>query len=263
MFTVKRAQALVIISAVLYVFMIVMNTLAILLPLNGLTTQMISARYDTLFAPTGLTFSIWGLIYLALGIEVVLNFLKLSRISDNASDRQKFMSNLVLAVTSLINGLWIIFWHYELLLVSLILMVALFGFLAFINIKLKTAGLVDRLPYSLYFGWITIALIANIAAFIVSNGIMFNSVGAVLQTSIIIIVTVLVAVATIFLQKDYVFGAVIFWALLGIVIRHFDPTQFDRGYISVGNAAIVGMCLTAMAIIGTATYQIIKKKRAT
>jgi hypothetical protein len=261
MFTIKRAKIMVIVSAVLYVFMIVMNALAVMLPLNGLTTQMISARYDTLFAPTGLTFSIWGVIYLALAVEVVLNFLKFKRIGDTASDRAKFTSNIVLALTSLINGVWIVFWHYEILLVTLILMLALFGLLAFINIKLKTAGLVDRLPYSLYFGWITIALIANVGAYIVSHGIMFKSVGAVLQTTIIIIVASFLAAITIFIQKDYAYGLVIAWALLGIVLRHYDSAQFDLGYVSVANAAIFGLCLTIATIIGTGIFQFIKPKR--
>jgi len=261
MFTVKRAKIMVIVSAVLYVFMIVMNALAVMLPLNGLTTQMISARYDTLFAPTGLTFSIWGVIYLALGMEVVLNFIKFKRIGDTASDRSKFISNIVLALTSLVNGLWIVFWHYEMLLITLILMVALFGMLAFINIKLKTAGLLDRLPYSLYFGWITIALIANVGAYIVSHGIMYNSVGAVLQTTFIIIIASMVTSATIFIQKDYTYGIVIAWAILGIVLRHYDPAQFDLGYVSVANSAIFGLCLTIVAITGTGVFQFIKRKR--
>ena len=48
------------------IFMIVMNTLAVMLPLNGLTTKELSDTLSTLITPAGFTFAIWSLIYLAL-----------------------------------------------------------------------------------------------------------------------------------------------------------------------------------------------------
>ena len=57
--------------AVTYVVMIAMNGLANALPLNGRTTGAVSDAYGNLFAPTGLTFAIWGVIYLLLGAHVL------------------------------------------------------------------------------------------------------------------------------------------------------------------------------------------------
>jgi hypothetical protein len=54
-----------------YIYMVGMNALATTLPLNGQSTNEISDRYDTLFAPIGFTFSIWGVIYLLLGVYTV------------------------------------------------------------------------------------------------------------------------------------------------------------------------------------------------
>jgi len=59
-----------------YVAMVVVNFLANSLPINNRSTGAISDAYPNLFAPAGLTFSIWGLIYLLLGGYVVYQFLK-------------------------------------------------------------------------------------------------------------------------------------------------------------------------------------------
>ena len=50
---------------------VVVNTLAVTLPLNDKTTQQLSDQYPNLFVPAGLTFSIWGLIYILLAIFIV------------------------------------------------------------------------------------------------------------------------------------------------------------------------------------------------
>jgi len=51
-------------AAVAYVAMVAVNYLASTLPINNRSTGDISNAYPNLFAPAGLTFSIWGLIYL-------------------------------------------------------------------------------------------------------------------------------------------------------------------------------------------------------
>lgn len=71
------------IALLTFLFMLVMNALATTLPLNGQSTNEISDRYDTLFAPIGFTFAIWGIIYLTLGVYTVVQL-----VADNALIRQ-------------------------------------------------------------------------------------------------------------------------------------------------------------------------------
>jgi hypothetical protein len=52
-------------------FMLLFNGMAIALPLNGRTTAELSAVYPNLFVPAGITFSVWGLIYLLLILFVL------------------------------------------------------------------------------------------------------------------------------------------------------------------------------------------------
>jgi len=47
------------------------NALANALPINGKTTGELSDLYPNLFVPAGMTFSIWGVIYLLLAIFAV------------------------------------------------------------------------------------------------------------------------------------------------------------------------------------------------
>ena len=54
-------------NIVLFAGMIVMNYLANALPLNNKTTGELSDSFPNLFVPAGITFSIWGIIYLLAG----------------------------------------------------------------------------------------------------------------------------------------------------------------------------------------------------
>lgn len=51
-------------NLVMFVVMVVMNYLANALPINEKTTGQLSELYPNLFVPAGITFSIWGVIYL-------------------------------------------------------------------------------------------------------------------------------------------------------------------------------------------------------
>jgi hypothetical protein len=82
-----------------FLFMLVMNVLATSLPLNGQATNEISDRYDTLFAPIGFTFAIWGVIYLLLGVYTVVQL-----VADNSAIRA---ITPWFSASSVLNGAWI------------------------------------------------------------------------------------------------------------------------------------------------------------
>ena len=87
------------------IFMVVMNTLAVMLPLNGLTTKELSDTLATLITPAGFTFAIWSLIYLALiGLTIAIPTKKVQ-----LPDRVMVLYIL----SALANGLWIVARHYE------------------------------------------------------------------------------------------------------------------------------------------------------
>ena len=54
-------------NVVAYILTLIVNYLAVSLPLGGQTTAEIANRYPIYFLPANFTFGIWGVIYLAPG----------------------------------------------------------------------------------------------------------------------------------------------------------------------------------------------------
>lgn len=85
----------------------------------------LSDLYPNLFVPAGVTFSIWGIIYLLLLIFIITQVTA----SLNKKASKYLLSPLAswaFALTCVFNSLWIIAWHYRLiLLLSVIIMLLL------------------------------------------------------------------------------------------------------------------------------------------
>jgi hypothetical protein len=218
-----------VIALIAYVFMVVMNALATTLPLNGQTTADISDRYDTLFAPIGFTFAIWGVIYLLLGIYSVYQLVR-----DNAVIRA--ITPWYIA-SSVLNGVWIIAWHYEVLWLALVIIVALLVTLIVIN-KNTTASRVDwpnslslRLPFSVYFGWVTVATVANASALLVQlgwrGGFGLSEEGWLI---LILIVATAIGTTTALINSSVGYALVLVWAFWGILSRHLSASEWNQEY---------------------------------
>lgn len=240
-----------------YVLMVGVNSLANIIPLNGITTGEVSDNYSNLFAPAGLTFSIWSVIYLLL-LGFVLYQWGLFR--NDAADSEP-VGELVSSVrgpfivTCLANAAWLFAWHYDFIGVSTIFMLVLLGTLIGISNRLAHRSFdfrnyfFLRLPFSIYFGWITIATIANVTTMLVSWG--WNGFGLTEDTwtVIILIVGVLIGLATMLRNRDFAYGLVILWGYFGILMKHQSPdgwnAQFSNIiltlYISLAIVAAVGI----------------------
>lgn len=232
-----------IIAGVLYVAMIVVNFLANSLPINNRSTGDISDAYPNLFTPAGLTFSIWGLIYLLLAGYVVYQFIKNGRQKEGLFKK----INPLFIATSLTNILWIFTWHYNFIGISVLVMaILLFLLIKIANILrgekfVSLEKLFIQMPFSVYFGWITVAAIANITVFLVS--IDWNGFGIAdfVLTSIILIVGALIGILRMSKDKNIAYGLVLIWAYLGIMLKHLSTNGFDGEYPSV--IATVIFCL--------------------
>ena len=228
-----------------YVYMVGMNALATTLPLNGQSTNEISDRYDTLFAPIGFTFSIWGVIYLLLGIYTVFQL-----VADNSVIRT---INPWFIASNVLNGTWIIAWHYDVIWGSLLIIVALLISLIVIN-KATTAIRADwgntvavRLPFAVYFGWVTVATVANASAFFVSLGWRG---GAILSAEgwmiTILLVATAIGISVTLVNSSMAYGLVFVWAYWGILSRHLSPEEWNGAYPAVIFALQVLLPLMAL-----------------
>lgn len=158
---------------------LVVNTLANTLPINGITTGELSAEYPNLFVPAGITFAIWGVIYLALvGFSVYSVTIRLQK-GAAANGRTDFLGVIGpwFFISCLANMTWIIAWHHRMIWISEFLMLILLTSLIAIYIRLYIGRVVRpaekiwvHLPFSIYLGWITVATVANITALLVHLG---------------------------------------------------------------------------------------------
>ncbi len=239
---------------------LVVNALANILPINGVTTGAVSDRYDNLFVPAGYTFSIWGLIYLLLVLFVVYEWMAAGKGQSAGSFNSRV--RVWFFVSCLANAGWIFAWHYGLLPLTLVLMLVLLGSLLTIYLRLgigvasvtRTEKYLVHLPFSVYLGWITVASIANVAAFLTS--IHWGALGLSTQFWAVagIAVATAIAVAVAFRRRDVYFCLVIDWALAGILVKRLgDATVPDGG--------VVVATIAALAIVSAAVVvQIIRRR---
>lgn len=226
-------------AALSFIVMITVNALANTLPINNQTTGGVSDAYGNLFAPTGLTFAIWGVIYLLLFGYTIYQF-----IVKNKEDLLKKI-NLYFIVSSLANTLWIFSWHYDQILTSVLLMaVILISLIKIADLLRKeefsTANsLLISMPFSVYFGWITVATIANITVLLVSlnwNGFGLQS---VVWTILILLIGTAIGLVRGLYDQKISYMLVLIWAYLGIIIKHTSQSGFDSQYPAVFYTAYI------------------------
>lgn len=236
-----------------YVVMVGVNALANILPINGVTTGEVSDRYFNLFAPAPLTFSIWGVIYILLGIYVVATLAQKDSGLSPARTARRERINGYFFLSCLANAGWIFAWHYGQILLTLLLMLALLGCLLVINrhiVRMERVpgqGWTLRVPFSVYFGWITVATIANVTALLVAWDWSGWGIDPELWTVLVLAVGVFIGALTTLRRRDSFYGAVILWAYGGILLRHTSATGFDGAYPLVVLA--VGACLVVMLVV--------------
>jgi len=240
---------------------VVVNALATTLPINNITTGELSDLYPNLFVPAGLTFAIWGLIYVLLGIFVIYPLIPSVRRDAQKVDFVQRIGPLFF-ISCLANIGWIYAWHYKIVPLSLALMLILFGSLLAIYLRLnvgrseapKTEKYLVHLPFSVYLGWITIATIANATALLVDINWGTFGLGEQFWAVAVIIVGIAIALSILFTRKDIFYCLVVDWALLGILLKRLSVTTVpDQSVVVV---TIVGLVLVTSGVIA----QLIRKK---
>lgn len=253
----KNNLALKIAIAIGYVAMIAVNYLANALPIGGVTTGQASDSYANLFTPAGLTFSIWGLIYLLLLGYTIYQFTSWKK-KPFATIGKYFL------ITSLANIAWIFAWHYGVIWLSVLIMLTLLYFLIKIADVVNkgkytlTDTLLIRLPFSIYFGWITVATIANITVFLVSIGWDGFGISESVWTIIVLLVGAAIGIARILKDKNIFYGLVLVWAYGGIWLKHTSASGFNGEYPNIITTIIICIVLF-LGAIGFSAY---KKKKA-
>jgi hypothetical protein len=225
------------INLFLFAAMIVMNYLATSLPLNNRSTGEISDSFPNLFVPAGITFTIWGVIYLLLIIYCVVQFTGSNQIAISGI-------SWFFGISCVLNALWIVTWHYGKLPLSLIVMLGLLISLIYINIVIKDLpfGLI-KAAFGVYLGWICIATIANVTALLVNYSWTGFGISQEAWTITMIAIGALIVSITIFRINNPFIGLSVIWAFTGIIIKR----QAD--YRSIVLAATFAIIIAGIATV--------------
>jgi hypothetical protein len=230
---------------------VIINGLANAIPINNKTTGELSNQYPNLFVPAGLTFSIWGLIYILLAVFALYSLLNAIKKEATGSFIDKI--GILFFLSCIANMGWIFAWHYEIVPLSLVFMLFLLGCLLAIYLRLgvgkkgsvKKEKYIVHLPFSLYLGWITIATIANVTALLVD--LNWNRFGLSEQFWAVAVIVVGIAITLIVILKrqDIFYSLVVDWALLGILIKRLADPVLSQSVIVV---SLVGIILITVGI---------------
>lgn len=249
----KKLNTIKIINMVTFLAMVTVNALANILPINGVGTGEVSDFYANLFAPAGITFAIWGVIYLLLALFVLYSFGAFKGKKGYSNEAIKRIK-LCFALSSVANTAWIFAWHYKKIGITLILMLVIFITLMLTYLRIRKEELTKKeqafvsVPFSVYFGWITIATIANAVTYLVSIGWRGFGVGENIWMIVIVIVGLLLGAATVLKNKDIAYGLVIIWAYAGILIKHLS-TAFNAEYTGVIITVSISIAVMIIAVL--------------
>jgi hypothetical protein len=243
-------RILILVNALAFVAVLLVNYLANALPLNGKNTGELSDQYANLFTPAGLTFSIWGVIYIWL--MVFMGFQLVSLFRPSLSVRVEPIVDKIgwyFVATCIFNAAWIFAWHWEQLVCSVLIMLAFLVTLLYLNETLgighsKLNSLEKRIahwPFGIYQGWITVATIANITALLVGNGWHGGGISEAVWAILLIIIGGVVAVFMIFRQNNLGHGFAVAWAFFGIYFKRCKVAEPDSEMVAM--AAIGAMVL--------------------
>jgi translocator protein len=217
----KIRQILVILSTL---GVILVNFLAATGRVNDKTTGELSDKYFTEITPAGYAFSIWSLIYLGLIAFSVYQALP-------AQTANKIFEKIrtVYVINALANCGWILAWHYELVPLSLLIMLVLLGTLIYINhvvLDAETTAeiITTKIPFNIYFGWITLATILNAAITLVYFNTEVSPFYASVAGAVLIAVAAILGCLLRFKLKTFFYPLTLAWGITAIAVKQSGDT---------------------------------------
>ncbi len=246
----NSSKTLLIGNIVALAVVLAINTLANLLPINGMNTGQISDLYPSLFTPAGFTFSIWSVIYLLLIGFVIVQF----RIKDESYFKEL---SLWFWLSCIANFNWILVWQYLFTSASVVVMLVLLFSLTRIFLLLQNSKMKNslewafvKLPFVIYLSWICVATIANISALLVSlnwnGGPLSHENWTIIMVSIAALLGLFIAVKF----KQPAFLLVLMWAFFGLYSK-WMTTEHETIAMASRIAGVVLALVVGKLIVDT------------
>ena len=224
----KRLQ---IANGISLVFTIIFNYLSNTGLFNGKTIANVSNQYHNLFTPAGYAFSIWGLIYLLLIGFVFYTGRSLFNPSKTEADGFVKKAGWWFVVSCFANCTWIVTWLYGFIGISVIVLSIAFVSLMMILIEaLKyNSGLAQKwfinFTFQIYAGWVSVALIAAVAAWLTKIDWSRFGFSEITWTLILIIIASIIHLFMTWKKNAPIFAFVAVWALIGIAMANKEVSD--------------------------------------
>ncbi len=250
---VKRFQIL---NIIVLIVTIGINYLSNTGSINNETMASISAKYQNLFTPAGYAFSIWGLIYFGL-LGFVIYYGPFTK-NTEAKEKTVLNTGWWFVISCVANSLWIFTWLHEYTFITIPIMILLL--VSLLKIIGNNRGLIEsrdfktavflRLPFYIYSGWVSVALIADVAAYLKKINWSGFGIPETGWTVVMSITAALIHLYMVWKKNMGAFALVAVWALIAIAAANKSSNQ--TVYISA--------MVTALFIFVNIAFKLSRKK---
>lgn len=228
--------------------MIAMTIIAQISDLGGKPIDESSNESYTLINPAPYAFSIWGLIYIALlgfGIYQALP-------SQRDNPRFRNASGWII-INAIANMMWYpaAYWQtWNNIIANLLIITMLFSLVKInqaLEIRQTTVSTAEtwlaRIPFAVYFGWITVATPVSIASFLAYNDWNGGGAPADIWAVTIIAVSLIIACIAYFRITNFAYLIVLAWGFIAIAIaqQSISATVYWAALVSAVLAIVVGI----------------------
>lgn len=222
-----KNKTLPFISVVIFIITLVFNY-GTMFGWFGMTQEEISNQYKSLITPASFAFSIWGLIYLLI---IVFLIYQIYLVMKNKYDNEKLdRLNILFIISSVLNIIWNVTWVNDQILISTITILAFTVVLGLANTHIlnnigNSYSFLIPITFGLFFGWLTVATVTNVGAYL--NSIGWDSFGLDINLMTIVTYLVVLALATFIISriKNPLFNLPIAWAFFAIYFTVQESTE--------------------------------------
>ncbi len=248
----REKKGLKILNLVFYILMIVVNVLANIKIFGQTTVLEVLEKYNNVFTPHSITFFVWILVYIMLGYFVLY---QLEKSGYGAKKEAVERIGSWFIVSCILNMLWLFFLTFDMIKLSMIIMLTLLLVIYVIYFRVHTVqeylyndekkGLIR--PFSLYAGWISAITLVNFAALVKYMGLNLLNVGENLWGAVAIVVLTIVNLCFLYFGKDKAFAFTGILTLAGIVYARY----LAGNIMPVGYVAIVAIFILVVVMINS------------
>jgi len=260
-----KQKVLLLANTISLIFALTMNALGGSGAINGKNVGEVSAQYDTLFAPAGYAFAIWGVIYILLILFLVYQWFAWFKYK---RDENLVKTGFWFTISNFANGFWIVAWLTDYIGVSVILMLLLLIALLVLTVQLRLEiwDAPVRIivfvwwPICIYVGWIIVATVANISAFLVSMNWNGSLLPPETWTVVMVTAATLIYLLLIYFRNMREAAMVGVWALIAIAVRQWQ-SHHSIAIAAIASAVVLFITVAVHGYVNRNTSPFAKLKR--